>query len=231
MKNLNKRILLILMAVIFSGSYNFVNAQLVAPPVNLLPAHQQQNTSMTPTLEWGHPLSALATFRVQVATDVSFNANTIVLDQGGINGLTDYTVPVGILNQTTTYYWRANATVLVGITLLTSEYSVPTSFTTTVMTNLTQNGGSIPDEYRLHRNYPNPFNPSTTIKFDVKEQGFVSLKVYNMIGQEVADLVNNNLAAGSYETVFEAGKLSSGVYIVKYTINDFIASSKIALNK
>ena len=70
----------------------------------------------------------------------------------------------------------------------------------------------IPQQFLLEQNYPNPFNPSTTIGFSVPVSGFVSLKVFDMIGKEVASLVNENLAAGRYTVAFSARTLPSGMY-------------------
>ncbi len=73
-----------------------------------------------------------------------------------------------------------------------------------------------PEEFELSQNFPNPFNPSTTIRFGIRTSGNVSLKVYDVLGREVAVLADEYLRAGSYERVFEAGNLSSGVYF--YTL-------------
>ncbi|MBK9226011.1 MAG: T9SS type A sorting domain-containing protein [Ignavibacteria bacterium] len=70
---------------------------------------------------------------------------------------------------------------------------------------------------KLFQNFPNPFNPSTTIRFDIKTSGNVSLKVFDILGREVAVLVDENLRAGSYEQVFDAKDLPSGVYV--YSLN------------
>jgi sugar lactone lactonase YvrE len=89
----------------------------------------------------------------------------------------------------------------------------------------------LPVGYELSQNYPNPFNPTTNIKFSIPEQGFVSLKVYNTLGQEVATLLNEFKSAGTYQVDFDASKLSSGVYM--YTLNSgkFIISKKMLLMK
>jgi hypothetical protein len=71
---------------------------------------------------------------------------------------------------------------------------------------------TIPKEFSLSQNYPNPFNPSTKIKFSLPKSGFVKLSVYNILGQEVANLVNENKSAGTYTVDFNAHSLSSGIY-------------------
>jgi hypothetical protein len=85
--------------------------------------------------------------------------------------------------------------------------------------------------FELNQNYPNPFNPATMIKFSIPEASFVTLKVYNVLGQEVATLVNEEMTSGTYEVDFNAMDLTSGIYF--YTINagDFAATKKMMLLK
>ena len=97
--------------------------------------------------------------------------------------------------------------------------------------NSVNSGVNKVNSFELSQNYPNPFNPTTMIKYSVAERGNVSLKVYDMLGKEVATLVNTTKDAGSYEVNFDASKLSSGVYV--YTINagSFTQSKKMMLLK
>ncbi len=88
-----------------------------------------------------------------------------------------------------------------------------------------------PATFALSQNYPNPFNPKTNIKFDIPENAFVSLKVYNTLGQEVATVVNQELNAGTYTQTFDASQLASGVYIYKLASGRFSASKKLLLMK
>ena len=88
-----------------------------------------------------------------------------------------------------------------------------------------------PLEFALDQNYPNPFNPITNIRFQIAKQGLVSIKVYDLLGKEVAILVNEEKEAGNYEVEFEASFLSSGMYIYKLTTNDFSSSRKMLLMK
>jgi hypothetical protein len=89
----------------------------------------------------------------------------------------------------------------------------------------------VPIEYALEQNYPNPFNPSTTIKYSIPEDGFVKLAVYNMLGEEVANLVNAQQKAGRYEINFNASNLASGVYVYRIEAANFTASKKLMLMK
>lgn len=72
-----------------------------------------------------------------------------------------------------------------------------------------------PTAFRLEQNFPNPFNPTTVRSFDLPVQAFVSMKVYNLIGQEVATIVNENMAAGSYSKIWNASSMPSGAYFYK----------------
>ncbi len=84
----------------------------------------------------------------------------------------------------------------------------------------------IPTEYSLYNNYPNPFNPTTIIRFDIPESTNVELIVYNILGRRVKSLVNNELRnPGSYEVSFDAGSLASGVYIYKLTTQILFSST------
>ncbi len=94
-----------------------------------------------------------------------------------------------------------------------------------------QEGGALPEAYALDQNYPNPFNPSTTISFSLPRASDVSLKVFNLLGQEVATLVNGNQAAGPHEVTFNAAGLSSGVYFYKLVTGDFTQVKKMSLVK
>ncbi len=90
-----------------------------------------------------------------------------------------------------------------------------------------------PKNYSLSQNYPNPFNPTTSIQYKVISNQFVSLKVYDILGNEIATLVDENKPAGSYKVEFNPGKmgLSSGIYIYKLVTNGFASTKKMILMK
>jgi len=87
----------------------------------------------------------------------------------------------------------------------------------------------IPEGFILQQNYPNPFNPATKIEFRILNSEFVRLKIYDVLGREVAALVNEELAAGSYEIQFDAEYLSGGVYFYTLSASDFISTKKMLL--
>lgn len=99
------------------------------------------------------------------------------------------------------------------------------------MTSVTNTGNGVPSTYDLFQNYPNPFNPVTTIKFQVPKSGLVSIKVYDITGKLVSELVNSNLGAGEYQTEFNASNLSSGVYYYKMMSGSYTSVKSMILIK
>jgi 1,4-alpha-glucan branching enzyme len=87
------------------------------------------------------------------------------------------------------------------------------------------------EEFNLHQNYPNPFNPVTRISFSFPEQGLVTIKVYNLLGEAVSTLLNNQLKSGTYEVDFNASGLSSGIYFYNINVNNYAATKKMLLLK
>jgi hypothetical protein len=90
---------------------------------------------------------------------------------------------------------------------------------------------NLPGAFLLAQNYPNPFNPSTKINYQISQNDFVSLKVYNVLGNEVATLVNEVKPAGNYEVTFDARSLSSGTYFYKLQAGSFVETKKMMLLK
>jgi hypothetical protein len=87
------------------------------------------------------------------------------------------------------------------------------------------------NSYSLSNNYPNPFNPNTTINYQIPEISFVTLKVYDVLGKEITTLVNNEKPVGSYEIEFEATSLPSGIYFYQLQAGSFVVTKKMVLMK
>ena len=98
-------------------------------------------------------------------------------------------------------------------------------------TDITNPSQQIPQEFNLEQNYPNPFNPTTSIQYAVSSRQFVSLKVYDVLGNEVATLANEYREAGRYEVEFDASSLSSGIYFYRLQAGDFVQTRKMILMK
>lgn len=122
-----------------------------------------------------------------------------------------------------------------GRLLITSDS--PTSPDTVLLSgtrqvlSLVESSADHPTRYVLEQNYPNPFNPSTSIRFSVVRSRLVSLKVYDLLGREVATLVNEEMNPGSYKVSFDATRLSSGVYFYCLHAGEFVQTKKLALQK
>ncbi len=107
------------------------------------------------------------------------------------------------------------------------------AFKTVLLPNITSvlTDEQIPVAFSLAQNYPNPFNPSTTIRYSIPTNSQVVLRVYNMLGQEVASVVNKEQQAGNYQVVFDASKLATGIYIYRIQAGTYIETKKMMLIK
>ncbi len=94
-----------------------------------------------------------------------------------------------------------------------------------------QQTSAIPGKFDLAQNYPNPFNPTTTIDYSVPQTGTVSLKVYNLLGQEIATLFSGVQQAGNHAAVFDGSRLASGVYFYKLQAGSNAMTKKLVLLK
>lgn len=92
-------------------------------------------------------------------------------------------------------------------------------------------GSDVPDNYSLYPNYPNPFNPNTTIKFNVKEYKYVSIKIYDIQGKEAATLVDEKLMPGVYSVSFNGSGLASGAYFCRMSAGNYLSVKKMILTK
>jgi hypothetical protein len=91
--------------------------------------------------------------------------------------------------------------------------------------------GANPTNFELYSNYPNPFNPSTKIRYAISKTAFTTLKVYSILGQEVATLINEEKAPGVYEINFDGLNLTSGTYLYKLQAGNFVETKKMILQK
>jgi hypothetical protein len=101
----------------------------------------------------------------------------------------------------------------------------------TINVGISNYNSLIPSKYELYQNFPNPFNPSTSIRFDLPRSSFVSIMIYDMTGRQVSELVNANLNAGAYEYNFNASSLSSGIYYYRINADNFSSTKRMMLIK
>lgn len=224
-----KTLTLSLVALLFTVSTT-LHAQLQLPPILNNPLNNAVNVVLNPNLDWtvNVALGNLLYSKVQIARDVNFS--DIVHENLHVT-VNNLTVPLGVLTQGQKYYWRVRSVINLGIINIETGFSTPFSFTTTITTGITQTGTGIPGSYKLYDNYPNPFNPSTVIKFDVKENTNVKLSVFSITGETVAELVNSNLSAGTYEATWDAAGLASGYYFYRMEAGNFTSAKKMILTK
>jgi hypothetical protein len=186
----------------------------------------------------------------QYTTTLTYNANAQVLtnsyvewDYGQLtkslmssytynaNGNMDSVSTVSTLNSLWVPADGSASAVVAGHTENFSGYNIIFKYELAGITSVSPGRTGIPNQFSLLQNYPNPFNPTTTIKFTVQGNGFTSLKVYNVLGQVVATLVNAQLKAGSYEKTFDARNLASGVYMYRLQSGQFNEVKKLMVLK
>jgi len=200
----------------FSNSYTkdsafsvFLNKP-VAPTL-LLPLDNSVNALQNPYFLWDSNFYAVS-YQIQVSTDSLFG--TVNYDTTVAN--TPFVIRLGVLSLNTKYFWRVKAFNALG----QSPWSTTFRFRVRP-TGIENISGEIPTEYKLFNNYPNPFNSQTKIKFQVPKDGDVRLRIYDVSGKEVGEIVNNHLRAGIYEVSWNAGYLASGVYFYLLESNGF----------
>jgi hypothetical protein len=204
-------------------NYNDIYYGNIEPSFLLVsPANGATNVLLNPTLIWECNVGGTVRYRVQLSTEQTFNTvkfDTIVTPK-------QVTVPLGKLNISTTYFWR----VCVGDSLGFSDWSYVWNFTTR-STGINTISSEIPKEYKLYQNYPNPFNPTTKIRFDLPKASDTKLIVYDILGKDVATLLNEKLSSGTYEVIFDGINLSSGIYFYKLESCDFTDVKRFILIK
>lgn len=110
-------------------------------------------------------------------------------------------------------------------------YNLKIDMTEIVSTSIDENLTTLPVEYALNQNYPNPFNPTTTIRYQLPQAGHVTLVVYNILGQQVASLVDGQIIAGIHSVAFDANRLASGVYLYRLQAGNYVEVRKMLLIK
>ncbi len=174
------------------------------------PVDGAEINTLTPTLTWTY-WGDVNSYRIQLATNPMFY-NPIIDDFW----IAQTSKIVGPLVPATRYYWRVKARGTAGETF----WSPILRFTTPSIVSV-RDKDIVPDEYRLYQNYPNPFNPNTNIEFQLKDMAYVTIQVFNTLGQQVALLTNREIYdKGRHEIIFEAGNLPSGVYFYRMVIEN-----------
>ncbi|MDQ3019457.1 MAG: T9SS type A sorting domain-containing protein [Bacteroidota bacterium] len=194
-----------------------------AAPILLSPQNNSTFNLINPLiLDWEN-VSGADSYTIQLSGDVTFS-NTIISQTSTTSG---FHIPLSVLDYDSIYYWRANARNNFG----TSSWSPVWNFRTILKVGINLITEQIPTEFNLFNNYPNPFNPATVIRYSLIENRFTNLTIYDMLGNEVAVLVNEKQSPGHYSVDFNGADLSSGVYFYKIISGEFIQIKKMMLIK
>jgi hypothetical protein len=203
-----------------SGSDTLVvmGTALGVAPVLKSPADSAINLPLNPTLTWD-PIPGASFYGFQLAASQAF---TSVLTEDST--LTATSKSAGALSLGTTYYWRVRTKVGASF----GPFSSARQFKTIRTTSVEQVSSDIPREFGLSQNYPNPFNPSTTISFALPKSSDVTLKIYDLLGKEVAELVSQDLPPGHFSVRWQAD-VPSGIYIYRLQAGTFVSAKKMML--
>jgi hypothetical protein len=171
---------------------------------------------------------------ISYGTAKDYNIELNYVTENGVGRFGDYNIQLSAnTSHTFVPVWtditNTNLTVLVDIG--NDETIDDTLYLQNQLTGVGDDEGSLltPDSYNLAQNYPNPFNPTTTIQYSIPRRSNVTLKVYDVLGNEVTTLVNEEKPAGSYEVEFNASKLSSGIYFYELQAGSFVETKKMIL--
>jgi len=192
------------------------------PPQLLLPTNQSYLSTITTKLVWKKSNTALR-YRLQIAEGLTILPSITILD----TVITDTSLIVNKLKDKKFYTWSVKAINDFGSSALADVFK----FNTGTPSGIREKDESLPISYLLNQNYPNPFNPTTKISFSILENGYTVIKIYNLLGQQVEELINKYLAAGFYFTEFNAEKYPSGIYIYVLQSGSHILSKKMMLIK
>ncbi len=191
-------------------------------PTLVYPANNSTGISLTPLMNWNDVVNA-DSYTLQVSTNSGFSS--FVINQSGLT-TSQYQVPASTFQNNILYYWRACAVNTAGV----GPWSTVWNFRTLIV-GTRPISTEIPKDYKLYYNYPNPFNPSTKIRFDIPKSEFVIIRIFDALGREVATLLNEQLKPGTYEAEFNGADYPSGVYFYKLIARDFVETKKMIMLK
>lgn len=209
----------------FSSAFNFTTG-FPGTPILAYPLNSIGYIPVDTLIYW-HPTESADSYDLKFGRSIDFSTGTIVAD---VEGLQDTNYIVNNLTHNVWYFWKVRAVNQYG----KSNWTEVWKFKTIGISDVSDLN-IVPTRYSLEQNYPNPFNPSTKIRFTIPEAGVVTLKVYNLLGQQVAVLLNEYMNTGTYDVDFNTASvfdgLSSGIYLYRIQVNDFSSSKKMILMK
>lgn len=194
----------------------------IAIPTLQYPINVSTNQPGNVWIRWGAALGAIS-YHLQVSTNSIFTQAGIIFDQKGIIDTAKQMLGLQLSKK---HYWRVSAE--------TPEYEgafgLQWTFTTGTSTGVGDQQ-TVLEEFALSQNYPNPFNPTTVISYQIPVSSIVNLKIFDVLGREVARLINKEQEAGSYTVQFDATNLSSGLYFYQLRSGNFVSVKKMIVTK
>lgn len=201
-------------------SFTTVNNIIVSKPILLSPANNSTGMVTPISFVWT-AVSGVLNYELQICKTTTFS------------GLEYSATPpqnyqnVSILYANTLYYWRVRG---IGSAGVVGEWSDPWTFMIGSMTEVDDKNG-VPTKFELIQNYPNPFNPTTVISYQLPTSSNVKIAVYDVLGKEIAVLIDSEKPAGKYQTSFNAPNLSAGLYFYTIQAGEFKSTKKMILMK
>ncbi|MDZ7400815.1 MAG: endo-1,4-beta-xylanase [candidate division KSB1 bacterium] len=190
-------------------------------PPTIISPNATGGVSLRPLLIW-HASKTATSYHVQLATLSTFVPSSIVLD----TTITDTLIQVGPLDPNRRYFWRVEAWNEHG----SSGYSMMAIFMTGDQT-ATGTEMMLPNKFELFQNHPNPFNTATIIEFELPRDCWVHLKVYDVLGNEIATLIDQKMKVGRHSVAFQAENLKSGIYFYQIRAGEFTATKRMVIVK
>lgn len=210
----------------YSAIWNFKIKGLPSTPVQYSPQNNSTNLAIPVIFRWNKSFE-LNIKPVPIEKYlIEFTNDTITLNYNFVRVSLDTLWTEDSLSANTVYYWRVSAKSNLGWSQKSSWWKFSTA-----PTGISKINSNIPDKFNLWNNYPNPFNPSTSIKFDIPKNCLVTLKVFDINGRQLDILLNNKMDAGSYILNYDAGNLPSGVYFYQINTDNYIKTKKMILLK
>jgi hypothetical protein len=219
----------------FSSVATFVVAPITSPNSAIVPLIGSPNHGVglsqnSAVLSWVIPVKSTGSFTYQL----QYSNNSNMSNSTTISGIKKPSQIINGLAADKVFYWRVQSVNSKG---QLSAYSELGQFSTkSSVTAVTSNSSALPKEFAVSQNYPNPFNPSTLINYALPKSSLVTIKIYNILGQEVKTLVNSQLQAGNYTAQWNGDNnfgrtVASGVYIYQVKAGQFVKTMKMMLLK
>jgi hypothetical protein len=189
-------------------------------PNLIAPSNNSTLNTLMPGFYWDSLVTATS-YKILLSTDSTFS--TIIVEDSNITNF--YLVADGLLSPDITYYWKVRTINDGGIGPWSEIYNFK------ILLTGVEDEQQLPTKFALMQNYPNPFNPTTVIKYQLPISSYVTIKVFDLLGREVAVLATEKKELGNHEVVWNADKYPSGIYIYRLSFRNFTESHKMLLVK